>query len=543
MQAFKEMASNYTVLYVEDDPATRQTMETMLHKFFQHIITAENGEEGLEQFLRHEEEIDIVVSDISMPVMNGIEMAKSILERSSRVKVVFMSAKNDEVHLLRAIDAGVSQFIVKPITLKNFVHYIGKTLMDLEKEKKAMELERLSIDPVTGLPNHNQLMQDIKQNLTGHLGLLRIRNMGALYDAYGAENMDGLIADLSACLPEKEKGCRRIYRYDLSSFLIHLHTGLCKDEIHEMLKRLKEELEERIFTIASYHFPVDIDLDVQTRSVILDKDAPFTFRDIKMLIEFGDRKAIRGEEKEMAEEKNAKWSEALYQAIEENRLQVFYQPIVDNRSGETVKYEALIRMFDREGGVVSPAVFLGISQYTKLYEKITLFVLHDVFSKILETGASVTMNWIMKDIQSPAVTETLFAYLHKHPESGRCLTIEILETEQDDDSGMLDAFIEDLKKRGCSIAIDDFGSGYSNYSRLLNLKADIVKIDGSLIRTIDEQAEARAIVKSMVLFAEEAGLETVAEFVHSKAVFDVVKDLGVRYSQGYYLGKPQAKLV
>ena len=101
------------------------------------------------------------------------------------------------------------------------------------------------------------------------------------------------------------------------------------------------------------------------------------------------------------------------------------------------------------------------------------------------------------------------------------------------------AFATEVKNYGARIAIDDFGAGYSNYERLLSYRPDILKIDGSLIRTLDRNSYSLSIVKSIVTFAREQGLETVAEFVENETIFEIVKELGIEYSQGYLFGKPQ----
>jgi len=99
--------------------------------------------------------------------------------------------------------------------------------------------------------------------------------------------------------------------------------------------------------------------------------------------------------------------------------------------------------------------------------------------------------------------------------------------------------LEVLKDIGVQIAIDDFGSENSNFGRLSNIKANIIKIDGSFIKNMDLNLENRKIVKSIIFLAKELGAETVAEFVHNKAIHELTKELGIDYAQGFYLGAPK----
>jgi EAL domain-containing protein (putative c-di-GMP-specific phosphodiesterase class I) len=99
-------------------------------------------------------------------------------------------------------------------------------------------------------------------------------------------------------------------------------------------------------------------------------------------------------------------------------------------------------------------------------------------------------------------------------------------------------FIEAMKERGCKIAIDDFGAGYSNFEHILRLRVDYLKLDASLIKPIDIDANARSIVETIVSFARKLGIQTIAEFVHNEVVQNTVRSIGVDHSQGYFIGQP-----
>jgi len=106
------------------------------------------------------------------------------------------------------------------------------------------------------------------------------------------------------------------------------------------------------------------------------------------------------------------------------------------------------------------------------------------------------------------------------------------------DINLIKTFIKEIKVLGVSIAIDDFGVGYSGFERVLDYKPDILKIDGRLIKTINDDKVAYSIVESIVSFAQKEQLETIAEYVENEAIYTTLCSLGVDYSQGYYFGKP-----
>jgi EAL domain-containing protein (putative c-di-GMP-specific phosphodiesterase class I) len=125
---------------------------------------------------------------------------------------------------------------------------------------------------------------------------------------------------------------------------------------------------------------------------------------------------------------------------------------------------------------------------------------------------------------------------------GERVTFEIVESESIDNFFKVLEFIKNVKSYGCKIAIDDFGTGYSNFEYLLKLKADYIKIDGSMIREIDTNKEAQLVVSTIVDFAKKIGMKTVAEFVENESIFKTVKSLGIDYSQGYYFSVPVEKM-
>ena len=120
---------------------------------------------------------------------------------------------------------------------------------------------------------------------------------------------------------------------------------------------------------------------------------------------------------------------------------------------------------------------------------------------------------------------------------------ELLETEKLEDCFEVQSFIREVKKYGCKIAVDDFGSGYSNFNYIISLNVDVIKIDASLIKDIDTDYNSQIITSSIVNFAKKMGIKTIAEYVHSEAVFNKIRELNIDYAQGYFIGKPEPELL
>jgi len=122
------------------------------------------------------------------------------------------------------------------------------------------------------------------------------------------------------------------------------------------------------------------------------------------------------------------------------------------------------------------------------------------------------------------------------------IIFEITESEGIENYSDVQTFIQRVKRHGCQIAIDDFGTGYSNFEHIMKLNVDYLKIDGSLVKNIDTSVESRIVVETIIQFAKKLGISTITEYVHNKSVYNVVKELGTDYVQGFYIGKPNEEV-
>ena len=237
-------------------------------------------------------------------------------------------------------------------------------------------------------------------------------------------------------------------------------------------------------------------------------------------------------------ESNIYWNKQIKEAILNNRIVPFFQPIYDNKLNKITKYEALVRLIDTDGVVHSPFRFLELSKKSKQYKEITKEVIKHSIQMFKNLDSDFSINISYSDIANPKIV----AYLREQIEEyaiGERVIIEIVESESISKYDAVKSFIDNMKMLGCKISIDDFGSGYSNFSHILELEVNFLKIDGSLIQNVASNKNSEIIVKSIIMFAKSIGIKTVAEFVSSKEIFEKVKELGIDYSQGYYIGAPQ----
>jgi EAL domain-containing protein (putative c-di-GMP-specific phosphodiesterase class I) len=165
-----------------------------------------------------------------------------------------------------------------------------------------------------------------------------------------------------------------------------------------------------------------------------------------------------------------------------------------------------------------------------------IILIQKVISYIVKYKIHISINLDFTDIVNPKLKDFLLNNINKN-NIGSYLTIEILEGEKITNFELVNNFINDVRKYNVKIAIDDFGSGFSNYEYILSLNADYLKIDGSLIKKINEDVYFN-LIKSIVLFCKQENIKIIAEFVSDIKILRYVKSIDIDYSQGYYINKP-----
>lgn len=219
---------------------------------------------------------------------------------------------------------------------------------------------------------------------------------------------------------------------------------------------------------------------------------------------------------------------------------VYFQPIFDNSTRKISKYETLVRMkYGKD--IITPHQFIEIAKKTHQYIAITKRVIKKACEAFSHNDFSFSINVTMEDIEDEALGEYLWEMVQTYGVQGRVI-LEIVETENITNFRKAEAFIAKARKLDVKIAIDDFGTGYSNFENLYRLKSDFIKIDGSLIQNIYSVDSTLGVIKAIVAFAHSCGSKTIAEYVSSEILFKAVCELGVDFSQGFFIGKAEASI-
>ncbi len=562
-QLFLDIMKQLTILYVEDDDRLRESNAKLLKKIFLRVDTAEDGEEGLflyKQFYRQKKEsYDLVITDIKMPKLNGVVLVEEIYKKNPKQNIIVQSAYNDSAYLEKFIDMGVDAFIKKPSEFEEYIDKIMKVCLtinayhqkelciikmdqlnqELEEKvaQRTKELEELvHTDSLSGYGNRYKLTQDISTSVTPALALLNIDNFSAINDFYGYEKGDDVLKQVSNAIGKNLiYDGSELYHMQGDEFVIFnkdtAKTNFLKvieDVIHKFNQTRiildTEEIYIQISTVVSFE-------DKQRILTTANMGKKILKREHKSFLVYDETLSLDSEY-----ENNFKWVKKITTGLKEDNFIPVFQPIVNNKTKVYEKYECLVRLEDDER-LYTPSNFLDISKQTKHYMDITKIMLRKSFGIFKNSTKEFSINLTIEDILNNEMTDFIFEMLEEYKIGSR-VVFEIVESESIENFESVISFIEKINLFGCKVAIDDFGTGYSNFEYLLKLKADYIKIDGSLIKNIDESKEAEQVVSTIVDFAQKIGIKTIAEFVESESIYKKVTELGIDYSQGYYFGKP-----
>jgi PAS domain S-box-containing protein len=259
-----------------------------------------------------------------------------------------------------------------------------------------------------------------------------------------------------------------------------------------------------------------------------------------IVVVFTDVSARRAtEQRHKRERETLNWVGRIRDALDEERLVLYAQPIIDLRGREVVAHELLLRMIDRDGAIIAPGRFLPAAEQYDLIEEIDRWVLAQAI-ELAGRGIKVHFNISGKSLGSRELISDLVRGLRDTGADPGLLVCEITETALATDEAVAEAYVHELRELGCEIALDDFGTGYGGFSYLKRLPLTVVKIDIEFVRDLPENPQNQHVVKAIVNLAQAFGRRTIAEGVENQATLELLEQYGVDDAQGYEIGRPAA---
>lgn len=547
----KLVASDISILFVEDNKTVRQVFLDYLSKFFKKIDICVDGLEGLEQYKK--EKYDIVITDIDMPNMDGLEMSKLIKEIDSNQHIIIVSAYKKIENYIEAIKIGVDGYILKPVEYDQVNHILLKTVTQINNQKfneiyksnlknmldqKSEDIKKQFItDGLTGLKNRVYLDRELNKEGKKSLILLNVNNFNMINNNFGFPFSDRVLKIIAHKLEKYESVGFELFKLQSDVFVFLSFTkGL--NEARMLAQKIKEIFENESIIVRGIKLYISFSIAIdchEDRDLL--KSTNLKIQELRQnhKNEIGIFEENSEFEKQQLE--NLNMIEKIRKISLEDDLILHFQPIKNLKSNKIEKYEVLSRIKTPENEMIMPNNFLKPIILAGLSSTFTKAVIIKAFKYFQDKDLSFSINISEMDLKENFLDKFLLQKSKEYGIEPNRVILEILETVSMSRDEQIVKHLKAIKDLGFMLAIDDFGSESSNFSRLLELDVDFIKIDGSFIKGIVENKNSREIVKAIVAFSHNIGYEVIAEFVHNEKVYETLRELNVDFAQGFYVGK------
>ena len=416
----------------------------------------------------------------------------------------------------------------------------GQDITELIEKRRDLETV-FKTDPLTGLGNRLHLLEDLEQSTEPCLALVDIEDFSAINQSFGTEVGDSVLRQMaSTILDFSEEHRTKAYRVYADTFAI-LGSSAAGEDFPNCVGTLLERLgvSQVVFKDQPASLITRIGFAARGKESFVCADIALkrAKQNRERLHVFDPGKEVGGTD--LVE--NLKILSNVREALDKNRVFPVFQPIACAATREIVKYECLMRIADETGAVMMPDSFIEISKKTDLYKKLTLRMIEASLSAFQGNKFQFSMNLTIEDLLDSNTMTYLVTEARQKGVLGR-LFVEIVETEELRDFERAGEVLDSLRAEGIGIAVDDFGSGYSNFEYLLRLNPEYIKIDRVIIQNILSDDRAKDLLRSIILFAKKTGIKTIAEFIDSEALMEEIRILGVDFAQGWLIGKAGSSL-
>jgi diguanylate cyclase (GGDEF)-like protein/PAS domain S-box-containing protein/excisionase family DNA binding protein len=434
---------------------------------------------------------------------------------------------------------------------------IRGTARDITEQHLATQrIEHLAMhDPLTDLPNRHSLQTSIEGALAdarvGALLFIDIDHFKYVNDNFGHRSGDQLIVGVGSVLREAVRlAGGELYRLGGDEFAIHLPEAL--------RKQASDVAEGALDAIRHYRFQVSDQKVVSHMSASIGialypfhgNDVPNLFSNVDIAMyqakELGrNRHAIfdQASDNLRSTHRRIHWAKRLRDAIDDDRVTLFAQPVVRLRDQKPVHHEILVRLRDDDGGLIQPSSFIELAESLGLVQELDLQVVEKLLAFMREHGQAGKKLRYFVNVSRVSISDQRWvkACVSKLASSGidpGQLVFELTETAAMSEIDVTLSFINQLKEMGCRFALDDFGAGFSSFYYLKRFEVDYLKIAGSFIRDLANDEGSRLFVRALNDVAHGLSKQVVAEWVETPEVLRLLVGMGAQYGQGYLFRRP-----
>jgi diguanylate cyclase (GGDEF)-like protein/PAS domain S-box-containing protein len=434
---------------------------------------------------------------------------------------------------------------------------IRGTARDITEQHNAtLKIEHLALhDALTDLPNRVALQQTveiaIQEGKVGAVLFLDIDHFKYINDNFGHQSGDQLIVGVSGVLKELLRECdSQLYRIGGDEFAVHLPGSLRKDAI-AVAERALEGIRHYRF-----HPPGHSKVSNLTVSIGIGL-YPFHGGDLVGLLsnvdialyqakDHGRNRYVLSDQDAnniRSTHKRVHWAKRLREALDEDRLVLFWQPVVRLSDQQPVHHEILVRIKEQDGTIVTPGHFIELAESLNLIQEIDMRVVQKLLAHMESNHQENKRLRYFVNLSRVSISDQHWIRrFHRMLADSRVnpnqLVFEITETAAMSEVDVTLSFIRQLKEMGCRFALDDFGAGFSSFYYLKRFDVDYLKIDGNFIRDLATEEASRIFVKALNDVAKGLNKQVIAEWVESQEVLNALMAMGTQFGQGFLFKRP-----
>jgi EAL domain-containing protein (putative c-di-GMP-specific phosphodiesterase class I)/GGDEF domain-containing protein len=384
----------------------------------------------------------------------------------------------------------------------------------------------------------HELTQHFKHIDHGTGASIHIDNFTCINLAFGFETALQLLEEFGSFLKTVKPESLHIFHLGKEEFFC-LSTDFSQELMHTFIKSLHEILQKRTFLKATSS-PIHISFSASVAYGLKEK----IFHNCTLAHQFKQEHSsqcihlfdpLMNYEQDEAHLINS--IQTIKNALLNNTIFPYFQPIVQSSTGKIVRYECLVRVVDRNV-ILEPRDIIKYAKKAGILSEITRVMIYKSFDALYDTDHEISINLSEADFRKGDIVETLLQAAIHYAIAPARIIVEILEEISLHGGDTILSQIKQLKAIGFKIALDDFGAEKTNFSRIIDLNIDIIKIDGSFIKNLDTDAKSMMVVQTIVDLADRMKCEVVAEYVHSQAIYDIIKTMNIHHCQGYHFGEP-----
>ncbi len=549
--SFRPSVEKRRILLVDDEVINQEILGMMLRDTYE-VVPAMTGGEALAKLQEEYETLNLVLLDLNLPDIHGLEVLWQIRNdsRYARIPVIVMTADSDAE--VECLTLGAIDFIPKPYPRQEVVLARVRRTIELSEDRDILHwTER---DRLTGLYNKDFFCRYAVQLDARHKDyptdaiLININQFHMVNDRYGKKYGDELLRRIGEkALEVVEEAGGIACRAEADTFLLYCPS---REDYDSLLENVSVEMpgsengngqgENRVRIRMGVYAGVDKALDVERR-FDRAKIAADTVRG-----NFARAIGIYDDSMHETELLQAQLIEDFPVALREKQFLVYYQPKFNVRGEKPVlcSAEALVRWKHPKLGMISPGVFIPLFEQNGLIFRLDSFVWAEAAGKIREwkekQGISlpVSANVSRIDLYEPNLIGLLQGICEQSGIGSGELLLEITESAYTGDSGQITEKVRQLREIGFRIEMDDFGSGYSSLNMLSTLPIDALKLDMQFIRNAFKGEKDTRLLEMMIRLAESFRVPVIAEGVETEEQVTALKEMGCDIIQGYYFSRP-----